>query len=684
MNAVRPSVSLSRSASRSVRRRVGAALAFAAALWLAACETGDPAAGAPPALPAGLAVLHSDYVSASLSLVTPAEGSLAAANVLHSGSRAPRLSTALSGDVVLPSTADPRGWVTLVDRYPNAVITSYDPVAGGVVGQVAVGGGFAANPQDVAFLPDGRAYVSRFERNPTPAAAADGGGDGRDLGDDLLVVDMAAGAPLGRIPLAPHVPPDVLARPTQVALAGGRVWVALAALAPDFSHGAAGVVVGVDPARDVVDRVVPVPQGANCADLAVTPDGAALWVVCSGVFQEGAAAQRARSGLARIDLGAQPPAVDRWLPAETLTEDGGASAPLAAEVVVDGRGRPWVIAMGDLEDGTTDRLLVVDPTAGAPRAADGAGVGGAARTIHDAGAAFVLGGLLADPTRGRVWVADARPEAPRVLAFPADERAAATAPAFALDTGPAVGLPPRSLGWFGLAPDGAGGGDGGGAGGGGADVVDGADGSGTAPAGRAPDRVVSVTYGAGAGFGQDRLPDVVLDRPGAGGGAAGGLAGATDVLSLGHGGAIVLAFDAVAVVDGEGPDLRVHENVIVAAGADPRDPYAEVAVVSVSADGQEWRTFPFDYAPAGAHVTERFVGFAGLSAAGDDFDLAAVGLAEARFVRIEDAGRAAADGAPDSRLRDADGEFLDDPGNACCAGTSEGFDLDRVTALRWR
>jgi hypothetical protein len=636
------------SLSRGSTRR--AALAAVLAL-VAACESPAPSSPAGGAAAAGLAVLHSDYVSASLSLVDPAMGALLAENVLHSGSRAPRLSTALSGDVVLSSTFDPRGHVTLVDRYPNAVVTSFDPVTGAVVGQLPVGTGFAANPQDVAFLPDGRAYVPRFDANPAPTAAA----DDLDEGDDLLIVDLARGARLGRIPLAAHVPEGVRARPTQVALAGGRVWVALAALAADFSRGAEGRVVGVDPARDAVDRVVSLPAGANCGDLALSPDGATLWVACSGVWQEGAAAQLARSGLARVDLAVDPPALAAWLPAASL-----AGAPLAAEVAVDGRGRPWVVAAGDLEAGTSDRLLVVAPGSGA------------AHVAHDAGEAFVLGGLLADPARGRVWAAEARPQAPRLLAF---ETTGAGAPALAVSAGPGVGLPPRGLAWFGAAgPSGASSAD---AGGGRADPDAGGEGAGDL---RAPDRVVAATFGPGAGFGQDRLPDVVLDVPAEGG----GVGAPTDVLSLGHGGSIVLAFDAVELVDGAGPDFRVHENVLVPAGAHPRDPYAEVAIVSVSADGEDWRTFPFDYVPAGAHVLDRFRGFAGLRPAGDAFDLAAVGLPAARFVRIEDAGRAARDGAPDTRRPDVDGEFLDDPGNLCCAGTNEGFDLDGVAAIHWR
>ena len=190
-----------------------------------------------------------------------------------------------------------------------------------------------------------------------------------------------------------------------------------------------------------------------------------------------------------------------------------------------------------------------------------------------------------------------------------------------------------------------------------------------------PDEVVSVTYGPGAGHGQEGMPAVVLDTPG--GGSA--TEAAIEVVALGNGGRIVLAFRSVTVIDEPGPDLRVVENVFVPAGRDARDPYAEVAVVSVSEDGETWFTFPFDYVPEGAHVVDRFVGFAGLSPGGDDFDLADLGLERARYVRLQDAGTGTS-----GPLRDADGDFLDDPGNACCPGESEGFDLDGVVALHWR
>ena len=49
--------------------------------------------------------------------------------------------------MVLPSNLHPAGWVTLIDRFPNAVLTYYDAVAGAVVGQVSVATGFPSNPQ---------------------------------------------------------------------------------------------------------------------------------------------------------------------------------------------------------------------------------------------------------------------------------------------------------------------------------------------------------------------------------------------------------------------------------------------------------------------------------------------------------------------------------------------------------
>jgi hypothetical protein len=182
--------------------------------------------------------------------------------------------------------------------------------------------------------------------------------------------------------------------------------------------------------------------------------------------------------------------------------------------------------------------------------------------------------------------------------------------------------------------------------------------------------VVSVTYGDCAGFGMPQMPDVVLGPPvGAGSGR-----GSLDVVTLGFRGEIVLSFGSNAIVDGPGPDFLVFENAFWA-GGDPERPAAELGDVSVSEDGVTWTTFPCSpgaappypgcagwrpvYASPGNGISPVDPAAAG----GDPFDLAAVGLARARFVRIRDLGTVACPSDPATR------------------STTVGFDLDAVAVV---
>jgi hypothetical protein len=180
--------------------------------------------------------------------------------------------------------------------------------------------------------------------------------------------------------------------------------------------------------------------------------------------------------------------------------------------------------------------------------------------------------------------------------------------------------------------------------------------------------VVSFLPGDGAGYGQDELPDVVLGPPD----GRGTSRGALDVLSLGTGGEIVLGFGEHTIVDGDGADFIVFENAFWPAG-DASQVFAELGEVAVSADGEQWASFECD--PAG-DGSRRYPGCAGWSptlefdaralvpldpeqTGGDAFDLADVGVEEARFVRIRD---------------------LADAGD----GPSAGFDLDAVGIVHVR
>ncbi len=190
----------------------------------------------------------------------------------------------------------------------------------------------------------------------------------------------------------------------------------------------------------------------------------------------------------------------------------------------------------------------------------------------------------------------------------------------------------------------------------------------TAFAGPFADAVVAFRPGAGAGFGQERLPQVVLGPP-RGGGL---LEGSLDVVSLGHGGEIVLRFDPPIACNGPGPDIIVFENAFRI--GDSNGPvFAELAFVAVSQDGVHFREFPWD--------SQSWRGLAGktpvfsnpengidprdpVAAGGDAFDLDEVGLPWIRFVRITDAG-----------------DQVPDPGNRLPGGGMAGFDLDAVAAV---
>jgi hypothetical protein len=177
--------------------------------------------------------------------------------------------------------------------------------------------------------------------------------------------------------------------------------------------------------------------------------------------------------------------------------------------------------------------------------------------------------------------------------------------------------------------------------------------------------VISFEPGENGGYGMKDFPDVVLGPPRGKGTGAGSL----DVLSLGVGGEIVLGFGEREIEDGPGPDFIVFENVFWANG-DPDQAFIEPGEVAVSDDGDHWQTFPCD-PQAGREDT----GCAGLhptlvydtdgsdpldpdQTGGDAFDLSAVQLRTARYVRIRD---------------------LSDDGE----GTTGGFDLDAVGLVNY-
>ena len=210
-----------------------------------------------------------------------------------------------------------------------------------------------------------------------------------------------------------------------------------------------------------------------------------------------------------------------------------------------------------------------------------------------------------------------------------------------------------------------------------------------------PDRVASYVPGfvsAPPAF-NSWQPGIVLGPPG----DAAPTSGSLTVLSLGHGGTIVLEFSDNVIVDRPGPDFIVFENPFFCTQApvtadDPYSVLAEPGIVAASEDGTTFHTFPFDSA-ALAEVVDlctdrellaRLDGLMGLTPnftgnftipndplvfdpgapggisghGGDAFDLADIGLVRARFIRITD---------PDLPIG--------------IPGAGDGLDLDTVIAL---
>ncbi len=181
---------------------------------------------------------------------------------------------------------------------------------------------------------------------------------------------------------------------------------------------------------------------------------------------------------------------------------------------------------------------------------------------------------------------------------------------------------------------------------------------GTCPQGTQSDRwadcVEAFAPGPDASFGHDALPEVALGPP-----EIADAGGSLDVVSLGCGGSITLAFDPPGIVDGPGPDMAVYENAFATGDTT----FAEPARVLVSDDGARWRAFECTLSGDGSWPPLGCAGVTPSSEGGDPFDLADVGLDHARYVRLVDVSVA---------------YYGDD---TWCTGGAGGFDLDAIEAV---
>jgi hypothetical protein len=373
--------------------------------------------------PSGYAISNSDYTSTSISAISPV-GLVLSPTVISSGSAPPGLTTALSGDVVFPSSAPASEKLLLIDRYPNSVLTWVEPETGSVIQQLPVGTGFGANPHDYLQLAESKAYVTRYESNPAPGKAD------FDAGGDLLIVNPQANEISGRVELASEDDGELLPRPDQLLRVGDDVWVSLQRFDADFATAGDARVVGVEPTGDATTWTLDLPGLASCGGMTLSPSGKLVALVCSGVASDadssGQPAPTLRSGIVLLDATVQPPVeLQRFEVAKALGAQLGSTLAFATETLLVS------VALGDFSANLNDVAFTLDTAVGT------------AEPLLDAGAAFALGDVRCAPgCTDLCFLADAQASELHVWKVKGQAlHAQASVPG---DTN--VGLPPRAIG----------------------------------------------------------------------------------------------------------------------------------------------------------------------------------------------------------------------------------------------
>jgi len=374
-----------------------------------------------------VAVLGTDYSSTSVTLLDE-EGRLCAADYVNSGSALPGLVTAFSGDVVLPTSPHPDGLLTLIDRYPNSVVTFVNVDAGKIWGQFSVADGFAANPQDIFFWSAQRAYVTRHEPNPTPTPEL----EDFDEGDDILILNPETGQRSGRIDLTPFAPKgeegeSFRARPGRMVRVGGKVWTALRGLSDDYQRAGYGLLVGIDGTSDTVTNTLELVGARNCGGLSSTSAGTGFWGVCTGVFYDGVEQQVADSAIFFAGIVEGEVEVATQIPANELQ-----GRPLGLFVAALDPTRVVYLALGELDAATADELFLYNRESGE------------SFPLNVEAGAFELGGMNWHPATGLLLVPRADASQPEVLRLmiEGDGVSEMLSP---VGTSPSVGLPPRQV-----------------------------------------------------------------------------------------------------------------------------------------------------------------------------------------------------------------------------------------------
>ena len=375
----------------------------------------------------GLVVVESDYQSSNVALLG-FDGSVLSTSLISSRTESSGFGVALSGDVVAPSSPQTGRTIALIDRYPAGVLRFVELASARLVSELSVATGFKSNPHDYLQLSDSKAYVSRYEANPTPGAQP------LDAGADVLIVDPSVPAITGRIDLSSALagePARFSAHPSQLLRVGERVFVSLTAYANDYSTSVSSRLLELDTSTNTIASTLVLDGLHGCDSLALSPDRQQLAISCTGDRWHDTPPELDGSGLALIDI-TDTPRLERSFAASEFGRNVlGFGLDYASQTAIifgtlgyfDDAGSADLLLRFDTQSGLFDELLRSD------------------------GVPFTLGAVRCAPGCGACFVSDAQREGGSVLRFPLDANGVSTAPTpIRVET--QIGLPPRYLSVF--------------------------------------------------------------------------------------------------------------------------------------------------------------------------------------------------------------------------------------------
>ena len=378
----------------------------------------------------GLLVVESDYQSSNVSALG-FDGSVLSQSLDSSSTDSGGFGVALSGDVALPSGLQSGPQIVLIDQYPAGVLRFVDLATARVTSELSVATGFRSNPYDYLPLSEHRAYVARYERNLNP------GQQDFDQGADILIIDPSLLQITDRIDLAAAMKgeaPGFSAHPAQLVQVSGRVFALLASFADDYMSSTTSRLVEIDPSTDTLVSTLLLDGLRGCDGLALSPDQSQLAVSCSGDDLLSSLPKLDGSGIALVDISAEPRLVKTFDASALTTNPVGFSLDYAASDVL------FFGTLGHRADAgvdlAPDTLLELDTAAAQ-----------VTEILRSQSQPFSLGGVRCAVQCGACFAADAERAGGSVLRFALDAAGKLDTPK-AVRAETSVGLPPRYLGAF--------------------------------------------------------------------------------------------------------------------------------------------------------------------------------------------------------------------------------------------